>query len=412
MRPPRLLLALIAFEAAFAPLAALSVRSSFFLWGNAPEAKLQTGAYALAAILLLAAYGMIVWSSIRGETLSRRAWIIGFFTLLVLCLAIPPFFSVDTAGYSIIGRGLLAGRNPYLRTLSELQPAWAAALGGLRWLRFPSIYGPSFALLAALVMLVPVHGLLAAALVWKLAAAGAFVLSVVCLRKIVILQRLPAWIVPAYAFNPAVLFQGVIEGHNDVFMLACLLGAAYLYLKRAHLRGAALTGAAVAMKFFPVILLPMYLLDGERWRTKLGRIACAAGVFLASAAPFGFPLAAIATNLALQLRLPCFHFCSPIVDAADLSIGAQASIVRTAAALGLYAVIAYRFHAATKRGKDPSAPIAYIFWTLSVFMFVQVRSLTPWYPILLVPFGLLLSRKRLYLALTFAATAYTFLQFS
>jgi hypothetical protein len=406
---PHLPLAILA--AAFLAVASLSfARSNVFLEHVEVFSASQTLTYALGVLTMCVGYGLLVFDLRNGAGLSKRSWRGWAAFFLLLCLATPPFLSRDVVAYVIAGKEALAGMNPYLTPLSAFDAAWAHELRSLVWMGFPTMYGPLFVLFAALAMLAPTHGLLAAVFAFKIANAGLFLVSVALMAKLVARMGLPDWTVAAYAFNPAILINVVLEGHNDILVAVCLLSALCLGLKGARVSGAASLGAAIASKFYPVLLLPMVVFDRGRLREKAMRLGAAAVVVLA-AAPFGFPFLTIVDGIRAQASLPCLYACSPFVAALERVFGADVPAARLITALALYAVIAWRFLAAPRDASGASRA-AYIFWTLGVFFFVQIRWLGPWYLVVLLPFGLLLSGRRAYLALTLLLTAFSLLQYA
>jgi hypothetical protein len=173
-----------------------------------------------------------------------------------LAVATYPFTAVDVYNYlAVLKLTFFYGQNPYL---VPFLPTFAADPLASRALFLTSTtgYGPLWVLLAGLPLRLVGFELLPALLATKL------------LRLLWLLAgtALPAWSQPAsqqrwlaaylYAANPLVLFEGVVNAHNDV-LLATLLVAALLALRRGWLLALPLLALSFLVKPFtlPLVLL-------------------------------------------------------------------------------------------------------------------------------------------------------------
>ncbi|MBM3736821.1 MAG: hypothetical protein FJW39_13645 [Acidobacteria bacterium] len=182
-----------------------------------------------------------------------------------------PFLSDDLYRYRWEARVIEAGGNPYLARPS------AAEWQSLRDPTYPRIPAPDFrAGYGPLQELVQAgaYGIARAfstdpdtqALWMKLPAI------VGDLAALAILSRTPLWIV--YAWNPLVVTEISWSGHNDGLLLAAI-AAAWRW------RSSAAAGAAIALKWWPVILIPA-LARQTGWR----RAVWAGVIPFATALPF------------------------------------------------------------------------------------------------------------------------------
>ena len=95
----------------------------------------------------------------------------------------------------------------------------------------------------------------------------------------------------AYAFlaNPLVLFEGVANAHNDVMMTVFLV-AGLLALKRRSWLAAPLLTLSALVKFFTVVLVPLFaltmLLERWSWRKIALPALVSAALVVAAIAPF------------------------------------------------------------------------------------------------------------------------------
>jgi 4-amino-4-deoxy-L-arabinose transferase-like glycosyltransferase len=143
--------------------------------------------------------------------------------------------------------------------------------------------------------------------------------------------------------NPIILIWGLGGEHNDSLMLLFVVLAAYLLLRapdepRASMRAGVALVTAVFIKASAAVLLPIFLLAGQRRRFLAGALATGGALALASAIAFGANLPGLSTQsrvvttvglpnlLALALapraggdtrarRVPAAHFRPRRVDA-------------------------------------------------------------------------------------------------
>jgi len=169
---------------------------------------------------------------------------------------------------------------------------WRLALDGADAWSTDNAYGPLHTALAAVLPL----GTLAPKLVIvgaMLAANAALAAALLAVRP-----RPSAWLTYAVAIlgNVAVISLGVVYGLNDGLVAALILAAALLRLRGAPAWAGVLLGLAVLLKFYPLLLVPFFALDGRRFRLSLIAAALATvaiGLALATAIVGDDRLAAI-----------------------------------------------------------------------------------------------------------------------
>jgi hypothetical protein len=199
-----------------------------------------------AIVLPSIAYAVLAWSCVAllwlvyvplclrlaGHRLEFRPVARWTIALALVALAIPPIFSTDVFSYSLFGRlAAVYGFNPYLATARDL--AWSdPLLPYLYWRDIPSPYGPLWTIISIIVAAGPDATPLELALRFKVLSLGAFVLSGWLIYRFV-QERWPehaTWAYLAFTWNPLVLVEGLIAGHNDTVVLALLLTGAWLLL--------------------------------------------------------------------------------------------------------------------------------------------------------------------------------------
>jgi hypothetical protein len=108
--------------------------------------------------------------------------------------------------------------------------------------------------------------------------------------------RNPWWVL-AYAWNPMVSLEGAGNGHIDLLGTLCLILTAFLLARGRHTIAALALALGVAVKFLPVVLLPLF------WRRISVRDAVlAVGLFVGLYLPFlnsgGLPVGSLGAYLA------------------------------------------------------------------------------------------------------------------
>lgn len=82
-----------------------------------------------------------------------------------------------------------------------------------------------------------------------------------------------------YALNPLVLFEGIINCHNDIFLILCVLLAVYLKKKDKIGLATLCITCGTLIKYTPIIVLP-YIFSDKKFKEKLKYVAEFAVVFV------------------------------------------------------------------------------------------------------------------------------------
>ena len=203
-----------------------------FLAAFAPEA--------LAVVMWACVLGMwlvyvpLVWT-LRSRPIDHRVILTGAITLGLLAIIVPPVFSTDPFSYAMFGRfAAVYHHNPYLSTARTVAPG-DPLMPYLYWRDIPSPYGPLWTLISQVVCIGGDATPLSLVLRFKAIGFSLVLLDGWLIHRLV-RQRWPeraSWTYLAFAWNPVVLIEGIVIGHNDVLILAVMLGSALL-LARAR----------------------------------------------------------------------------------------------------------------------------------------------------------------------------------
>ncbi len=213
----------------------------------------------------------------QGLRAQKLIFLSGAAFLLVQCFA-PIMLSSDVFLYALYGRVLAVYHgNPY-----DLKPAVAADdpflnLFGLDYL--PSWYGPLWNLISAGVAWLGGGRVGLTILLFRLTAIGAALgcagLILASLRRLAP-ERATQGLV-FFLWNPLVILETGLSGHNDAVMLLFVMLAVWLHLRgfRAGVVVALLLSAL--LKFITGMLVPLYLLlvlrQSKTWRERIEFLA-------------------------------------------------------------------------------------------------------------------------------------------
>jgi glycosyl transferase family 87 len=220
-----------------------------------PPAQLALVAW-WCVIGLWLVYLPLVWK-LRGQVIDHRIVLAGAIMLGLTALIVPPLFSTDPFSYAMYARfETVYHANPYLSTAQSVAPG-DALIPYLYWRDIPSPYGPLWTLISQAIAYGPDVSPLELILRFKLVALVLTTLDGWLIYTFV-RQRWPeqaGWCYLAFAWNPMVLIEGVVIGHNDVLILAVMLGSALLLARsRPFLTTVGLaTSALIKYSTLPVV---------------------------------------------------------------------------------------------------------------------------------------------------------------
>ncbi len=241
-----------------------------------------TGAYPFNGwmLTLTLAYVVILFGSqalalyaVRTATDKRRAWriVIGFaLAFLAIQFWMQPVASTDLYGY--LARSYLIAhqhQNPMVSLASILPGEYIV------FARPPAPYGPLWLLICGLVGILADNSLLLAMMLMKLivvvaAAATIFMVNWLA-ERIVPTQSLTVLVL--FAWSPLLIIEAAGNGHNDVVMMAFVMGSLILLLRRRPLFAFPLLALGVVIKYAVGALIPLWaalLFMQYCWRTQRG----------------------------------------------------------------------------------------------------------------------------------------------
>ena len=326
----------------------------------------------------------------RGEITVRLALVlvVAFHLAIVL---LPLLISRDV--YSYIAHGQIVSihhANPYVQTPADFPSFLTRTLVGPKWLDTPSVYGPLFSLLAAMITraVTRLDALVDAFRLIAIAAslATTFVVATVARR---VRPSRAAFAVAAFGLNPVVLFHSAGSGHNDLLVALAVALAAWCVLRDRTIWavGILTCGALIkATAFLPLLLLVVWVTwsrsSSERMRVGAVHAGVALGIVALVAAPFfqlHDPTLGMRELSAHEGWLAPSRFFRRVLDA--ISGDTLGVVARVAFAVALVVVVVVLVRAvarAAASGRPPAELLGGWGWSLLALTLLG-PVLLPWY---------------------------------
>lgn len=255
---------------------ALSLAGAALHRPGAVDIGSDTRKLVFAGLLLLASglYFVAVAMVLRGRVALLPVLAVATAMQLVT-FATPPFLSTDIYRYVWDGRVQNAGINPY--RYKPVDQALAALRDRAiypninRAATARTIYPPASQIVFAVVGWLGPGGRLA---LWGIKAAMllAMTVAVGAVLRLLALAGLPLSRVLVLAWNPLAAWEFAGNGHVDALAIAALALAMLALAGGRAARAGAWLGAAVLVKFLPLVAAPAFWRQG-RWRAALACVA-------------------------------------------------------------------------------------------------------------------------------------------
>ncbi|MFN8222740.1 MAG: glycosyltransferase 87 family protein [Gaiellales bacterium] len=232
------------------------------------------------ALLLAAFVGYVVAMVLTTRASFRlRVAIVVAIVIQTVPLTAPVLLSTDAWTYWGYGWIAADGGNPYREPPSAYPESPAAAHLGAAWRETTTVYGPAFTGASELVARAVGSSPDAAGWAFKTLAAAAAIAATLLAAA---LARSPTLAVVAVGWNPLLAVHAAGGGHNDAWVGALALAAVLAARRARPAAEGALWTLAVAVKWVPVVLLPLRL-AAARSRRLVTSLALTAGGIVALA---------------------------------------------------------------------------------------------------------------------------------
>jgi alpha-1,6-mannosyltransferase len=243
--------------------------------------------FAAGLVVLFVLYGFACRIASRiGHNRGTILIVLGFGALFaVIATLVYPLTSNDIYTYFFFGRILEHHHaNPLVTAPALLPPD--PLIGYAPWPDFPYPYGPVWALLSAAVSHLAGDDLLIALLLFKSLQITAYLATTLVIYRVL---RSHGDCAPAagalfFAWNPLVLLEMVVNGHNDGLVALLLVSAIWATLESRGRWGILLLAASMLVKITPAALMPVFVVWVFRHSAnrREGVRECLAGIVLAA----------------------------------------------------------------------------------------------------------------------------------
>jgi Glycosyltransferase family 87 len=340
--------------------------------GDSTWAWLYLAALSAAFAAYLAGLALL---SRAGGIARRNAVVALACALQLLPLAGPVLLSTDVYTYWDYARiSTEHGGNPYADVPSDYPDDVAYPLMGSYWYDTSSVYGPGFTLASEAHAVAVGESADAASWTYRVLAAAAMVALVLLAAR---LSARPAFAAAFVGWNPLLAVHFAGGGHNDAWMMAFVLAALALAASgRTALAGVS-WAVAIAIKWVPLLFLPLRLLEARRTGRRIDHRGLALGLAVIVAIAtwrYGLSWLGAVGPLASNLAEDRARYAVPMRIA---SIGLPEAGVAAVFAVAFVAAYAWLLREAW-RGRARLALTAGL-------LLVCTSWLVPWYAVWAVP---------------------------
>jgi rSAM/selenodomain-associated transferase 2 len=300
-------------------------------------------------------------------------------TMLWICLtlgvvwrlpfvAAPPRLSNDIYRYVWDGRVQRLGHNPYVSAPGDpgLQHLHSPVTRLTEHAALPTIYPPAAELYFRLVAAAG-----ESVLAFKLAFLLCDLLTIAMLWRILRAERRSPWWLLGYAWHPLVVLEGIGGGHVDLLGVLLISAVVLAFAEGRRVTGAVLFALAAAVKFLPVVLVPLFW-RRLRLRDVLAGVTALAGLYL-----WFVPGSGGLPTGSLRTYAENWRFNGPAFRAMEAVFGE-----RLALAVPIVAGLLASTWARRRWGL--TAPEAWA-WPMAAALFF-LPAIYPWYLLWLTPF--------------------------
>lgn len=257
----------------------LGFKKEFKFLLNDVNTNKQTIVYLLVITILILIYFLIIK---KRKELFKDIKSVMIFILIISSIFIftVPMFSSDVFYYLGIGRlNSEYGQNPYYISMKQYvdenpnldMNSDTVILQGYNsyWAKTTVVYGPIWTLICSIVAKLSLGSIDFGLLVFKLLNLTVHILNCYFIYKI---SKKKIFIL-LYGLNPFILIEGIVNVHNDIFMILFILIAIYYLLKKKKLYiSIVFLALATCIKYFTILLLPFFVIYHFRKEKILIRV--------------------------------------------------------------------------------------------------------------------------------------------
>jgi hypothetical protein len=224
---------------------------SGFAFHNRSE---TTVLYALLIIVFFAFYASFVWLGVKKKLNKNNIYLLLGVTGGILLFSYPAMLSYDIFNYIATSKiAFFYHENPYvimpIEFIGDPLLAFTHAANKI------ALYGPFWVLLTGIPFLIGIGNFIFTLFAFKFIALFFYIATVFLIWKIS--KNLLSIII--FAFNPLVIIETLLSGHNDVVMMFFALAAIFLTTKKKYVFACFLLLLSILIKYATLFLIPIFI---------------------------------------------------------------------------------------------------------------------------------------------------------
>lgn len=209
----------------------------------------------------------LLYGVYKNKITRKQLYILIGITSFIVFFSFPAAFSYDIFNYIFTAKTVILYKtNPYAITPLDFQGI-DSMLSFMRWTHLPSAYPPLWIILTIPFYVFSFNSLLLSLFTIKVIAVGSYVVSAYLIERILLkTEKKHALIgMVIFAFNPLIIIECVVSGHNDIVMMMFALLAYCFYLSNKRYTSLFLLALSVATKLMTFLLIPIFIIGWKRW---------------------------------------------------------------------------------------------------------------------------------------------------
>lgn len=222
---------------------------------------LTTIIYIIVVALLFGFYGWVLWLVKKKKLTSREIWRLIGITVVILFFSFPAF-SYDIFNYVMTAKLVtLYHENPYL--VMPIEFLGDPMLAFMHLANMTTPYPPFWIMFTLIPSFLAKGNILMNIFLFKLLIV-AFYLGLVSL-----IGKINRQGIVFFAFNPLVLIEVLVSGHNDIAMMFFALLGFYLFFHKRKILSLVSLLVSAGIKYVTIVLLPLFVLFPRLKKEKL-----------------------------------------------------------------------------------------------------------------------------------------------
>jgi len=210
-------------------------------------------------ILMFASYIFVLRNVLKKKLDMRTVWWGVILVTIILAFSYNAF-SYDLFNYIFDAKILVHYHlNPYQH--KALDFLGDPMLSFMHWTQRTYPYGPTWLIITAPLVFIGNNIFLVTFFLFKILAAASFLGTTWFVKKIAEKTKIikPEFAVASFAFNPLVIIESLVSGHNDIVMMFFAIMALFYFIENKYIVSILSFLMSILLKFATGILLPVLL---------------------------------------------------------------------------------------------------------------------------------------------------------